>query len=104
MIRGVSMGKHYGEKILSEVLNLKSQGFTHNEIAKQFGLQKEQITELIKRYNKNTKKRLLGVEIKPKGRPATRNLTSHQKLELENKRLQTENDLLRSFLRAAGRM
>ncbi|NLB90234.1 MAG: transposase [Clostridiales bacterium] len=98
------MGKHYGEQIISEVLKLRTEGKTYKAIGEKFGLKKEQVRELIKRHRRKEEKKLLGVEIRPKGRPRTRNLTKQQQLELEKKRLKRENDLLRSFLQAAGRM
>ena len=38
-----------------------------------------------------------------KGRPGKTPLSTQKELEQENKRLQMENELLRDFLRAAGR-
>lgn len=98
------MGKHYGREIIGKVLELRESGLTHKEIGEKYGLKKEQITELIKGYNKRQKKILSGETIRHKGRQRIRNLTKEQEQELEIKRLRTENDLLRSFLQAAGRM
>ena len=98
------MGKHYGEKIIEKVLKMKADGLSHREIGKKYGLSKEQIRGLLKRYNKKERQRAKGLEIGLKGRPRTRSLSSEQQRELEIKRLKAENDLLRSFLQAAGRM
>lgn len=98
------MGKHYGKEILLEVLRLKREGKTHREIGEKYGLTKEQIHDLVKRHNKKERQKASGVESRSKGRPITRQLTKDQKLELENRRLKTENSLLHSFLAVAGRM
>lgn len=82
---------------------MKKAGFTHREIGLKYNLTKLQIKELVKRYNKKERQKALGIEPKPQGRPRLRKLTKEQELGLENKRLKTENDLLRSFLQAAGR-
>lgn len=104
MIRGVLMGKHYGEEIIEEVLHLKSLGQTHREIGEKQGLSKDQIHDLVKRHNRKERAKAMGIFPKPKGRPRIRHLTQQQKLELEIKRLEGENELLRSFLHSAGRM
>ena len=97
------MGKQYGETIIYEVLKMKADGLSHREIGKKYGLRKEQIRELLKRHNRKERQRAKGVEIRPKGRPRTRSLSNEQQKELEIKHLRAENELLRSFLQAAGR-
>ena len=94
--------KHFGASIIQEVLYLRSQGKTHQEIADFFQLRNKDATKgLIKRYKRQEEKRSQGILPKKKGRPS-----EHKKVEtLENKvlRLERENDLLRSFLQKAGR-
>lgn len=98
------MGKHYGSEIIAKVLELRKAGLTQREIGEKYGLSREQIKELVKRHNRRQKKILAGEIIRPKGRQRIRNLTKQEKQELEIKRLRTENELLSSFLQAAGRM
>lgn len=86
--------------LLPEVLTLKLQGKTHKEIGEICGLSKLQVKNLICDYNNNMQKKS-----NPKKSIETQRdmQISRLKLEQENHNLQMEVDLLRSFLRAAGR-
>jgi transposase len=95
------MSKHFGEAIIEQVLEMKARGMTRKAIGETFGLTKEQIKELVKRYNR--KKRNPTVP-KPKGRPRKRPLTTEEEYIQRIKRLEMEVELYRSFLQAAGRM
>lgn len=91
--------------LLAEVLKHKQDGKTHSEIAEIYGLSKDQVKKLVERNRQAERK---AKEELPKfnprrGRPRKTPLTSQKKLELENKQLRMENELLRSFLQAAGR-
>ena len=96
--------KHYPEEIVEKVKALRSEGLTHREIAEKLGFEMMQIKRLLARERAKERKLQAGIAIKPKGRPRTRELTKEQELQLEVSRLERENDLLRSFLHAAGRM
>jgi predicted XRE-type DNA-binding protein len=98
------MGKHYGAQIIAKVLEVKELGNSNQIISEHFNLSVKQIKNLLTRYRINQEKIANGLTIKPKGRPQASNLTDKQRQELEIKRLKTENDLLRAFLAAAGRM
>lgn len=98
------MGKHYGEKIIDRVMEMRESGYTNREIGAEFGLSKDQIKKLLERYRSNQRKRVSGIEIRPKGRPRTRPLTEEQEMQLRIKQLEREVELYRSFLQAAGRM
>ncbi len=101
MPRNYSKVKH----LLAEVLELKSEGKTHAEIADFFGLTKVQVKKLVERHNRaqrRTQEEIPTVTSR-RGRPRKTPLTPRQELERENKQLQMEVALLRSFLRAAGR-
>ena len=96
------MSKHFGEKIIQKVLELKEQGYTRRQIGEQLGFEFQQIKGLLKRYYRNQRK---GVAIsRPKGRPRCRALTTMQEKDLRIKQLEREVELYRSFLQAAGRM
>ena len=83
-----------------EILRLREAGKTRQEIADELGLTKEQIKGWVKRYNRRQAEK---EEIKvPKGRGRKPAITFAE-YKCENKRLQMENELLRDFLRLAGR-
>lgn len=97
------MGKHYGKAIIEEVLKLKVEGKTHREIAQQFGLTKVQIKKLVERHNKAERKIEAGILPCRRGRPSRGCQPTEQEKDNEIKRLKMENELLRDFLRIAGR-
>ena len=97
------MGKHYGKYIIAEVLKQKKQGYTHREIGERYGLTKTQIKKLVERCNRKQRKRI-NIFTSKSGRPRKTELTKYRELELRIKELERENDLLRSFLQAVGRM
>ena len=96
------MSKHFGEKIIGKVLELKRQGLTKRQIGEQLGFDYLQIKELLKRYNR--KQRSPALLPRPKGRPKQRPLTTNQEKDMRIKQLEREVELYRSFLQAAGRM
>ena len=96
------MGKHYWRETLPKVLELKEYGYTYRMIAEELGFSMDQIARLIERYNRKQRK---PQEIPMKrGRPRIRPLVGEQEYIERIKQLEMENDLLRSFLQAAGRM
>ena len=95
------MGKHFGKAIMTQVLEMKAQGMTNKAIGEAFGLTKEQIKYLVKRYTKNKRNPTVPKQI---GRPSKRSLTKEEDLAQRVKRLEMEVELYRSFLQAAGRM
>jgi transposase-like protein len=82
-----------------EILALREEGQTRQEIADELGLTKAQIMEWVKRYNRRQKNEKEGRLPRKKGRPRTRPLTAEEEL----KQLRMENELLRDFLQLAGR-
>lgn len=99
MPRSYRSVKHLEETIF----RLKSGGKTNREIGQLFGLTKKQLTNLITRHNRRVEKMQAGTPVKRRGRPPKYPPTLKKNLELEIKRLEMENELLRSFLQAAGR-
>lgn len=95
------MGKHYWKEILAKVLELEEQGYTHKKVAEELGYTREQIKGLMKRHHKNQRK-MPSVPAK-RGRPRTRPLTTQEEFTARIKKLEMENNLLRSFLQAVGR-
>lgn len=97
------MGRHFGQSIIKDVLQMRNEGRTHREIGDCFGLTTKQIKQLLERYRKNQRKLLAGVPLRPKGRPRRTCQTHEEKLLCENKQLKMENELLRAFRHATGR-
>lgn len=93
-------------KILEpEIVEMKKAGRTKREIADHFGLTKEQIKDLLKRYQRRERKIASGLSPKPVGRPRKdaqpHNKEAEQAYEIA--RLKMENKLLRDFLQSTGR-
>lgn len=57
------------KEIKAKVFQMKSEGKTNREIAEEYGLEKAQIKNLIKRYNCRKAKIERGEMPRPKGRP-----------------------------------
>ena len=96
------MGKHYWEEILPRVLELKESGYTHRMIGDELGYTQEQIKELVKRYHRQQRHPIQ--TLRKRGRSRKRPMSTEEEYQQRIKRLEMENDLLRSFLQAAGRM
>jgi len=94
--------KHMKE-IESKIHEMRARGKTHKEIATHFGLNEVQVKNLINRHNRAQKKIAAGILPLRKGRrPKDYVQTEHDK-DNAIKRLKMENELLRDFLRHAGR-
>lgn len=97
-----------------EILELKAKGLTQREIGEQLGFRQSQVKDFFKRYNRNKRKLVSGITIKPKGRPrkdgtelppSIQQLSKLAQLQYELaskkrqiKRLEMENELMRDFL------
>jgi len=81
---------------------MKENGYTHRMIAEELGFSMVQIKRLIERYNRNQRKPQK-MPLK-RGRPRIRPLVGEQEYLERTKQLEMENELLRSFLQASGRM
>lgn len=86
-----------------EILEMQSQGKTYREIGEHFGYTKLQVKNFVKLYRKRIKEEnaIRIPEEKPNDKGKTPKTVEEYQKEIE--RLQMENDLLRSFLQAAGR-
>ena len=93
------------QELEGEILVMRKEGATRQEIADRFGLSKAQIKGWINRYNRKQAELEAGIVPRPKGRPrkdaAPRDVVREQAYEIE--RLRMENKLLRDFLRFTGR-
>lgn len=100
-----SMGrKHFGALIIEQVLEMKAQGKTRQEIADHFGLKDGTvIKELVKRHNRKQRQIAAGFLPRKKGRPRKRVPNSEREKDNLIKQLQMENEVLRAFLLETGR-
>ena len=96
------MGKHYWRETLPKVLEMKENGYTHRMIGEELGFSMDQIKRLLERHNR--KQRAPQKIPLKRGRPRIRPLVGEQEYLERIKQLEMVNDLLRSFLQAAGRM
>ena len=96
-------------KYEKEILALKAQALTREEIGAKLGFTKEQVHNFITRYNEKQRKLKAGVALKAKGRPAKDyEITEDMKInelkyiiarkDSKIKRLEMENELMRDFL------
>ncbi|MEN6509199.1 MAG: transposase [Smithella sp.] len=96
------MGKQFGKEIIPQVLELKKQGYTLQKIGDIFGYTKKQMKNLL--YRQRTSKSGIMSFQRKRGRPRKRPMSTEEEYQLRIKILEMENDLLRSFLQAAGRI
>jgi len=82
---------------------LRKAGKTRQEIADELGVNKIQVKNWINRDNRAKAKLEAGIPPSPRGRPRKHERTSEEAYKFEIKRLKMENELLRDFLRLAGR-
>lgn len=101
---GIKGMKRYSPEIIDKAKKLFSSGKKYSEIADILGYEKMKIKRLLEREKSKEKKMLLGIEIKPKGRPKKESLSEYEKMVLKIETLKAENELLRSFLKVVGRM
>ena len=89
------------EAAIDEML---AEGKSHREIEEHFGLQGDRpIHNFLKQRRRREKKLAAGVPLRPQGRQPKEYKTPEAEKDYEIKRLKMENDLLRDFLRLAGR-
>ena len=98
----------------TEILRLKSEGLTYQEIGERLGFEGIKVKKFFERYRANQNKLSAGIAIKPKGRPrkdgtalppSVQQLSKLTQLQYELamkerhiKRLEMENELMRDFL------
>ena len=102
----MSQRKYTYIKVLEpEIVKMREAGMCKRAIAEHFGLEIEQVKELLKRYRRRERKIAAGIAPQPKGRPrkdaVPRDVAAEQAYEIN--RLKMENKLLRDFLQYAGR-
>lgn len=92
------------QEIMPEIEKLLAKGKTHREIEEHLGLKgKQPIHDLLKRERRKQKKLVNGIPLGLKGGQRTSTNDKEKTKDDEIKRLTMENELLRDFLRAAGK-
>ena len=91
------------EILSEEVFRRKAAGETNREIANSYGLELEQIRNLVKRQNRRKRKMSEGYIPVPKGRPRKNPADEETRRNNELLELRMQVELLRNFLSEAGR-
>lgn len=86
-----------------EILDMQATGKTYREIAEHFGYTKLQVKNFVKMYRRRIKNENVARIPKEHFDPNCKTPETVEECKKEIERLQMENDLLRSFLQAAGR-
>lgn len=87
-----------------EIMEMKAAGKTNREIAEEFGFKDKYVVKgWVKRYNRRIRKMEAGIQPRRRGRPSKGYVPTEQEKDYEIRRLKMENELLRDFLRLAGR-
>jgi len=90
--------------IEAEIDMMLAEGKSHKEIEAHFELQGDRpIHNLLKRRRRKEQKILAGIAVRAKGRPSKGYAKPEMEKDCEIRRLKMENELLRDFLRLAGR-
>ena len=110
-IGGFVMARSYRhiQQYEKEILEMKENGFTHQEIGKRWGFTKEQVKGFVKRQHKKERKIAAGIALKKKGRPPKNAIVSETdkvnelkyiiaRKNAKIKALEMENELMRDFL------
>jgi len=97
------MGKHLTTWERGEIEQMKKEGKTNAEIGERMGYSKTRICDYFQGIRKKALAVANGKPPKTKGRPRKSPISPHLENELRIKELERENELLRSFLHAAGR-
>ena len=88
------------QAIIDEIVSKHRSGVTVSSLAKAYGKPFKTIKSMCYRENRKQKRKEAGIPPKIRRRKAA---VSLQEYKYENKRLKIENELLRDFLRIAGR-
>jgi hypothetical protein len=92
------------QTLLPQIQEMLAEGRSHKEIERYFQLEGDRpIHELLKRERRKERKVEAGIPLCRQGRQPKGAMFSGAEKEYEIKRLKMENELLRDFLRAAGR-
>lgn len=89
--------------IEKEIFEMKASGKSNREIREKYGLSEKQLKNMITRHNRAEERLQVGILPRRRGRPRQGYQPTGQEKDNEIKRLKMENELLRDFLRIAGR-
>ena len=92
------------QEILPEIQAMLAEGQSHMEVERYFKLEGDRpVHNLLKRERRKERKIEAGIPLRRPGRQAKGYMIPDAEKDYEIKRLKMENELLRDFLRAAGR-
>lgn len=91
---------HYESSVKSEIIEKNNKGQSVNSLSKEYKISRYAIQCWCGLRPESTLRQAMPVR---RGRPRKTPITTVKDLELENKRLKMENELLRSFLQLSGR-
>ena len=92
-------GKHFSEKTIMEINELRTKGLKYREIGEQVGLNLKQIEKFFERQNRRQREIENGYIPKQKNRSHTASLSPQKRI----RELEREVEILKAFLHAAGR-
>lgn len=90
--------KQYGRIFTEKILELRTQGLCHSEIANELGVTWKIVRNAI--WRETDRQRKLAAGELPKcnrGRPRTKPMTTMEELQKRNKELEMENELLKKY-------
>lgn len=88
----------------NEIAQMRAEGKTQREIAEYYGFKdKYVVKEYLRRQRKKQRYIEAGITPRRRGRPPKGCISTEEDKDQEIKRLKMENELLRDFLRIAGR-
>ena len=87
----------------AKILELREQGKTWKETGEELGLTAKEVKDFICRHNRARKNAEQGIIAGPRGGHRKKALSTEEEKDNEIQRLRMENELLRDFLRLAGR-
>jgi len=85
------------------IFEMKARGESNRKIREEYGLSEKQLRNLITRHNRSEERIQKGILPRKRGRRRKGYVPTEQEKDNEIKRLKMENELLRDFLRLAGR-
>lgn len=91
------------QAIESKLLEMRTEGKSRREMAKELGLSLKQIENWINRRNRKQRKIERGEAIHPQDRPRNRPMTKEEEYQRRIAQLEMENKLLRDFLQSTER-
>jgi len=92
------------QSIIDDMMRMHNEaGVTVRELSNAYKMPFKSVKNMVTRENNKKRRMEAGLEPRKRGRPSKRHPQTEKEKDNEIKRLKMENELLRDFLRAAGR-